>query len=878
MDESRDQLPTGTVTFLFSDIEGSTRLAQQLDLPSYRELIEQHHRLLRTAFGVHRGVELGTEGDGFLVVFGHAPSAVAAAVDAQRSLDGATWPAGVEVRVRMGLHSGAGIPGGDDYIGLDINRAARIASAAHGGQVLISDSTRALSDRSLPSGVAVRDAGEHRLKGLDLPERLYQLTIERLSADFPPLRTVEVAAAHLPGRMTSFVGRRADLDQLAQLFAQNRLITLVGPGGTGKTSLATEFARSIASDFVDGAWFVDLAPLTDAALVVPTLARTLGLTEQPHRPTIDVLKDHLAGRQLLLLLDNFEHLLVAASVVKDLLAAAPRLKVLITSRSILNLYGEQDFPVAPLGLPDPNTWVDPSRLGEYGAIALFIERAQAANPAFSPSKANAEAVAQICVRLDGLPLAIELAASRVRLLDPAEILARLQKRLPLLTAPADLPARQRTLSAVIGWSYDLLNPSEQRLFARLAVPVGGCTLEAAEAICNPEGELGMDTLDGIASLVDQSLIQRSQSAGESRFGMLETIRDYGRARLEAEGSLDEISQRHLRYYCDLAEKAEPYLFSTQALEWVDRFEAEHPNIRAALSHALELSDADDGLRLGAAMWRFWFLRGYLREGRLWLEEVLALEAETVSASRAKAYTGLGGLTYWLSDADATERAYTAAARFYQGTGDQPAEAEALYNLAFVPVMRGDMEEAHRQFTASMNLANQVGRSDVVAWSQLALGVATVASEPQGALTLLEEALKSFQAEGDSFHTANALRGIAEANRRLGRHRAGQAALMEALGLFADSKVLPYIGATLEGIAAIESAAGHHLEAVRVVGAVASLKETTGAVSTPLTQMDPIDVEGVARLALGDEAVDKALNEGRHMTLEKAVDYASSLAD
>jgi predicted ATPase/class 3 adenylate cyclase len=878
MDESSGRLPTGTVTFLFSDIEGSTRLVQELDPPSYRQLLEQHHRLLRTAFEAHGGIERATQGDGFLVIFRDAPSAVSAAVAAQQSLQAYPWPAGADVRVRIGLHSGEGILGGDDYVGVDINLAARIAAAAHGGQVVISQATRALSERSLQEGVGLHDLGEHHLKGLNRPERLHQVIIEGLHADFPPLRSLDSGKAHVPLRMTSFVGRRQDLDNLRSLLADNRLITLVGPGGTGKTSLATEFARSMAGDFVDGAWFVDLAPLTDASLIVPTVARTLGLTEQSIRPTIDRLKDHLGGRQLLLLLDNFEHLLVASSVVKDLLAAAPRLKVLITSRSILNLYGEQDFPVAPLGLPEPSAWVDPSRLGEYGAVALFIERARAANPAFAVSKENAEAVTQICVRLDGLPLAIELAASRVRLLEPAEILARLQERLPLLTAPADLPARQRTLSGAIGWSYELLNPPEQRLFTRLAVPAGGCTLEAAEAICNPGGELGIDTLEGIASLVDQSLVRRSQNVGESRFGMLETIRDYGRARLEAEGSLDEIGQRHLRYYCDLAENAEPHFFSTQALEWVDRFEAEHANIRAALSRALQISDAENGLRLGAAMWRFWFLRGYLREGRSWLEAVLALETGAVSASRAKAYTGLGGLTYWLSDADATERAYTAAARFYQQAGDQPAEAEALYNLAFVPVMRGDKEEAHRQFTASMNLASQVGRPDVVAWSQLALGVATAAAEPLDALTLLGEALKSFQVEGDSFHTANALRGIAEANRRLGRHQAGRAALVEALSLFAEGRILPYIGATLEGIATIESSAGRHLEAVRVMGAVASLKETTGAASTPLTQMDPRDVEGVARRALGDEAVDKALTEGRHMTLEKAVDYASHLAD
>ena len=878
MDESSGRLPTGTVTFLFSDIEGSTRLVQELDSPTYPKLLEQHHHLLRTEFEAHGGIERGTQGDGFLVIFKDPSSAVSAAVAVQRSLQAFPWPEGADVRVRIGIHTGAGTLGGDDYVGVDVNVAARIAAAAHGGQILISQATRALTERTLGEDVEFQDLGEHHLKGLNRPERLHQVIIKGLNAEFPPLRSLDGGKAHVPPRFTSFVGRAQDIAELRRLLADNRLITMVGPGGSGKTALAIELARSVASEFVDGVWFVDLAPLTDAALVIPTVARTLGLVDQPDRPTIHALKDHLRDRQLLLLLDNFEHLLVAGNVVKDLLIDAPRVKVVITSRSVLNLYGEQDFPVAPLGLPDSRAWSHLSQPEEYGAIQLFIERAQAANPAFSISKENAEAVSEICIRLDGLPLAIELAASRVRHLAPAEILVRLQEHLPLLGAPVDVPARQRTLSGTIQWSYELLNSSEQRLFTRLAVAVGGCTLEAAEAIANPGNELGIETLAGISSLVDQSLVRRSQSAGMSRFGMLETIRDFGRVHLEAEGSLEETKRRHLRYYCDLAERAEPHFFSTDSLPWVDRFETEHGNIRAALSHALELSDAESGLRLGAAMWRFWFLRGYLREGRAWLESVLALESTAGSPSGAKAYTGLGGLTYWLSDADATERAYAAAARFYQQAGDQPAEAEALYNLAFVPVMRNDLVKANRQFAASMNLASRVGRSDVVAWGQLALGVATVASEPLHALTSLEEALKYFQAEGDLFHTANALRGIAEANRRLGQHRAGQAALTEALRLFADARVLPYIVATLEGIAVFESATGRHLDAVRVMGAVASLKERTGTASSPLAQMDPIDVEGLARDALGNEAVDQALGEGQQMSLEAAVDYAAHLAD
>jgi len=877
MDEARTQLPSGTVTFLFSDIEGSTGLTQDLDVTTYRELIEQHHRLLRSAFAVHGGVERGTQGDAFLVVFRDAPSAIAAAVDAQRSLAAATWPGGAEVRVRMGLHSGAGFHGGDDYIGLDINRAARIASAAHGGQVLISDSTRGLSERTLPNGVAMRDVGEHRLKSLDLPERLYQLTIEGLDADFPRLRTVEVGAAHLPARMTSFVGRQADLDELHELLIQSRLITLVGPGGTGKTSLATEFAREVANVFAHGAWFVDLAPLTDPGLVGPTVARSLGLTEQAERPIFDLLKAHLAPRELLLVLDNFEHLLAAIEVVQALLVAAPRLKVLVTSRSTLNLYGEQEFPVAPLALPKPGTMADVDQLTKYAAVALFIERARLAKPGFRMTSENAATVAEICFRLDGLPLAIELAASRVRLMGAREILARLDQRLPVLAAGAsDVPARQRTLSGAIAWSYELLRPAEQDLFARLSIFAGGCTIETAEALCNSGGELGIDTFDGIASLVAQSLIGQRSDGGDSRFTMLATIREFAHDRLGASGLLDEIGQRHLGYFRDLAELAEPHLLNVGQAGWLDRFEREHDNVRDALHRALDTHDAESGMRLGAALWRFWLQRGYLREGRSWLEALLALDPDNVSLARAKAYTALGGLAYWLSDTDTTELAYESALSIYREVGDSSAVAEALYNLGFVPGMRQDIGEGRRRFQANLALARKIGNPHLVARNQLSLSLAAlVADDLHQAVMYADEALTFFRAEGDHFHMSWALGLLGEAYRLQGDLPAGRRAYLEALRVVTVVRDLPLIGATLEEVSALESSAGRHIEATHLLGAAIRLKETTGA-SLPLPSVTRWRVEDVAKQAIGVEAVEQALAEGRKMTLEEAIEYATRL--
>jgi predicted ATPase/class 3 adenylate cyclase len=868
-------LPTGTVTFLFTDIEGSTHLLQALGA-SYRGVLERHNAIVRQALAAHDGIEIRTEGDSFFVVFRSATEAVEAAVAAQRGLSGERWPDGHQVRVRMGLHTGEGRLGGDSYVGLDVHRAARIAAAGHGGQVLLSAATRALVETVLPDGAALRDLGSHRLKDLNQSEHLAHLVIAGLLQDFPPIRSLETPSA-LPTELTSFVGRQREVDEATRLMATTRLLTLTGPGGTGKTRLAIRVAAGLVSSFRDGVFFVDLAPLTDPALVGPSVARSLGLSEQPDRPIVDLLKGHLEPRELLLVLDNFEHLLPASEAVADLLEAAPRLKVLVTSRSILNLYGEQEFAVPPLALPDPGAADDVNRLSQYEAVALFIARARTARPSFSVTSESARAVADICVRLDGLPLAIELAASRVRLLEPTEIVARLQRHLPVLTSGAtNVPLRQRTLRATIEWSYELLPSSERALFARLAVFVGGCTLEAAETICNPGGELALDTFDGIASLVQQSLIQPRSGDGESRFVMLETIREYGRDRLEADGGQDEIGRRHVRYYRDLAEAAEPHFMGSDQVDWLDRVEREQPNVRGALRSSLEAGDAENGLRLGAALWRFWFQRGDLREGRGWLEALLALEPEAVSATRAKAYTSLGGLAYWVSDADATERAYESALRLYRMIGDRQAEAEALYNLAFVPMMRSDPDETRRRLETSIALAREIGRPDLIARSQGSLGlVARAAGDPKAGLTLLEDSLPFFREAGDRGPLVGALVNIAIAHRLLAQHQAGRVAYLEALQLSTESKSLSGIGSALLVGSAIESSAGRHLEAVRMMGAAVTLREATGA-SAPQSRMLLDDVEEAARKAIGGQAVEEALAEGRRMTLDEVVAYAASL--
>ena len=870
-------LPIGTVTFLFTDIEGSTRLLQALGA-DYRDVLERHAVIVRRVIAEHDGVEVSTEGDAFFAVFRSVAGAVAAAVSAQRALAQEHWPGGHPVRVRMGLHTGEGRLGGDSYVGLDVHRAARIAAAGHGGQVLLSAASRVLVETTLPEGVTLRDLGSHRLKDLDQSEHLAQLMIPGLDGHFPAIRSLE-SPSNLPEELTTFVGRQSEVDEARRILATTRLLTLTGPGGTGKTRLAIRVAAGLGSTFDDGVFFVDLSSLTDPALVGATVARTLGLSEQPQRPIFELLKEHLEPRQLLLVLDNFEHLLPAREVIQQLLAAAPRLKALVTSRSTLNLSGEQEFSVPPLTLPDPGAVGDLERASQYEAVALFIERARAARPAFSITNESAQAVAEICVRLDGLPLAIELAASRIRMLEPGEILARLEQRLPLLTTGAsNLPERQRTLRGAIGWSYELLDPPQQLLFGRLAIFAGGCTLEAGEAICNPGGELGLDTLDGMASLVDHSLVRRRAEAGETRFGMLETIREYARDRLEADRNPQQIGRRHILYFRDLAELGERHFLGPDQISWLDRFESEHDNVRAAVSRAVDTGQADEGLQLAAALWRFWFQRGYLREGRASLEKLLGLQPDGVTAARAKAFGALGGLTYWLTDADATQFAYESASRLYRELGDREAEAEAMYNLAFVPVMRGDLNASRERFEQSLVKARDTGRADLVAKNQLSLGIALrEAGDPKAAMSMLEEAVSVFREADDRFQLAWGLGEVATTHHALGQRPAAWKGFLEALGLFADATVLPGIGASLEIGSVFASAEGRHAEAVRLTAAGAALRETTGA-TAPLMLTPPRDVEHSARQTIGDEEVENALAEGRGMTLDEAIDYARSVAN
>ena len=536
-------LPTGTVTFLFTDIEGSTTRWEQ-HREAMQAALARHDAILRQAIEAHGGQVFKTVGDAFYAVFATAPDALQAAITAQQTLQAEPWPEALApVLVRMALHTGAAEQREGDYFGPPLNRIARLLAAGHGGQILLSMATHGLIRDQRPPGVELRDLGEHRLKDLTMPEHIFQVVAPTLPSGFPPLKTLDVRPSNLPMQRSPLIGREREVAAVAALLRRDDvgLVTLLGPGGVGKTRLSLQVAVDLLDDFKDGVWFVNLAPITDPALVPSTIAQTLGVKEAGGEPLPETLKAYLREKRLLLLLDNFEQVVAAAPLVADLLASARHLKVLITSREVLHLYGEHEYPVPPLALPDLKHLPPLDYLSQYAAVALFIQRAQAIKPDFQVTNANAPAVAEICARLDGLPLAIELAAVRVRLFPPEALLGRLEHRLKALAGGArDLPARQQTLRGTIDWSYQLLDPAEQTLFARLGVFVGGCTLEAAEAVCNPDGALPLEVLDALTSLVDKSLLRQhgdrtSTLDSEPRFGMFETVREYALERLAASG-------------------------------------------------------------------------------------------------------------------------------------------------------------------------------------------------------------------------------------------------------------------------------------------------------------------------------------------------------
>jgi predicted ATPase/class 3 adenylate cyclase len=796
-------LPSGTVTFLFTDIEGSTERWEQRT-EAMQTALARHDALLRAAILEHGGHVVKTMGDAFHAAFSRAPDALAAAVEAQRRLIAESWDEIGGLRVRMALHTGAAEERDGDYYGPPLNRAARLMSAGHGGQVLLSQTTYDLVRDTLPAGASLLDLGEHRLKDLIRPERIFQIVAPDLTSTFPPLQTLERRPHNLPVHPTALLGRNDDIALVRERLSRDdvRLLTLTGPGGTGKTRLSLQIAADLIDQFPDGVFWVALAPISDPDLVASMIAQTLDVRVDARRSIVESLKERLAGKQVLLLLDNFEQILPAASVVSELLSAAPRLKILLTSRAALQVRGEHEYPVPPLALPDRREAAVPAVLSQYSAVALFIERAVAIKPDFAVTAENAPSIAEICHRLDGLPLAIELAAARIRLLTPQAILTRLERRLPLLTGGArDLPARQRTLRNAIAWSYGLLTPEEQTLYRRLSVFVGGCVLAAAEAVCDPDGSLGLDLLDGITSLAAQSIVRQAEGPdGEPRFGMLETIREYGLEQLQASGEEPAVRRRHLTYFTERSEQVEQHLFGSQKEGLVAQQWAEADNVRAALAWSLvertpEITD--DALRLVSAYSDVWYEADQHEEGRRWGEHVLAMDREHTPRGEVQ------------GDAPASTRSYGAWASrpSRESSKGQHPRVAALNAVGYLATMDQIPDIALARTDEALTVARAVG--DRLGQAVALMDRAFLASfrGDAEAVTLGEESLAMYRALGDRNGARRALQLIGNTWLNLGDHQGARRYLEESLALTrsagdvrATAQLLRFLGwiAFLEG--------------------------------------------------------------------------------
>ena len=750
------------MTFLFTDIEGSTKLWEQFP-ETMRTALARHDFLLRDAIEANGGVVFKTVGDAFCAAFVAASDALAAATAAQVSLGCEPWTDPISIRARMALHSGAAQERDGDYFGPVLSRVSRLLSAAHGGQTLVSSAAYELVRDQMPDGALTRDLGSCRLKDLERPERVYQLIHPELADDFPPLRSLDDVPNNLPQYLTGFVGREREMGEVRTLLSGTRLLTLTGTGGMGKTRLSQQIAADILEEYPDGVWRVELAPLTSGTQVPQAVAQALGVNEQPGQGMPETLTANLKDKQLLLLLDNCEHLVAeCAELAAALLRSCPQTRVLATSREPLNIAGEQVYRVPSLSLPDPkqgdSTIVQSLR--QYEAVRLFIERTLLVKPAFAVTHANAPALAQVCHRLDGIPLALELASARMRSLSVEEINDRLSNRFRLLTG-GDRTAtpRQQTLRGLVDWSYDLLSGQEKTLLARLSVFAGGWTLAAAEAVCGFDPVEEWEVLDLLTSLADKSLVSAEEENGATRYRMLETLRQYAAEKCESADETGPVRSRHRDWFLALAEEAEIQLKGPDQAAWLSRLETEHDNLRAALDWCATYTEGEAGLRLAGALWRFWQIRGHFTEGREHLARALG-RASSRTAASAKAHSGAGNLALFQGDTAAARSLNEQSLAISRESGDAPGVAYALNYLGYIARSQGDPVSARTQYEESLAISRRFGDKYLTASVLYNLGyVFSFQSDHVSARTLYEESLAIRREIGDKYGIAYSLNNL-----------------------------------------------------------------------------------------------------------------------
>jgi predicted ATPase/class 3 adenylate cyclase len=872
-------LPTGTVSLLFSDIEGSTVLLSRLG-PAYADALDGQRRVLRKAWADHGGTELGTEGDSFMVVFPTAQGAVTAATQAQRELAVFDWPAGEPVKVRMGIHAGTPTVHDGGYVGMDVVRAARIAASAHGGQVVVSSATAELVGGCLPERVGLRDLGSHQLKDLPHVEHLLQLVIEGLPSNFPPLKSLG-ASSSLPRPKTPLVGRDGQLAELTALLgsAPVQLLTLTGPGGSGKTRLAIALAQRLIEAFADGVFFVPLAAVTTAEVMWTSIAEVLNVP--PERRVPPELFEHVAHRSALLVLDNLEQVKGADDVVAQLLDAAPAVVVIATSRRALSVQGEHVHAVPPLGLPGG---VDLTQVQSAGSVQLFVQRARAFNSSFAVTAGNAADVAELCRRLDGLPLAIELAAARTRLLSPAALLARLDKALDIAATGHQSPSRQHTLRDTIAWSYQLLTHQQQAFFRRLGVFAGGADLDAITAVTSDIVK-DVDPLDLVADLVDASLVTTTEDdRGEPRVGMLETIRTYAQDELHAAGELDRARRSHAEHYLSVGEQLRPHLETgtRQVTAARGRFELEHDNLREALTWALQPDGPgapgrqrrELGLRLCAQIGPFWVDVGSYAEGTRWLQRAISLAGDHDSADLAQSLQSQGRLTFFSGDSGRALTFVRRSVAMWRRLGDNASLARAFRMLGNFELEHGDLPAARESLRQGILAAEEAG--DRRAEANVLLALADLEAYEQHferAIKLHDAALSLLSEVGDDRaaliigeHRACALRAMG----RLDEAAHGFNDLLPRAVHIYNVTALPSLA---EDYGAMLAELGEHSQAVRLLGAADAMR-TRNATPRPAIQHAEIaEPFAKVRAALAQEAWDREYQTGHNMTVEDALTQA-----
>jgi predicted ATPase/class 3 adenylate cyclase len=918
-------IPTGTVTFLFTDIEGSTKLAREHS-GTWETSRERHHSILRGAIESNQGFVFQVIGDAFCAAFHTAGEAVLAAVKSQMDFHLESW-SDTPIKVRMGIHTGkAEIQENGEYHGyLAMSRVQRLMSAGHGGQVLISAAAQELLFEDLTGDVSLRDVGERRLKDLIRPEHIYQLVIPGLPVDFPPLKTLETYRHNLPVQLTSFVGREKEMDEIKQSILAHRLVTLTGVGGTGKTRLSLQAIADLLDQFRDGVWFVELASVGDPDLVPQTISSCLGIPERPGQTILQLLLDYLNTRKILLVLDNCEHLIAAcAELVDMLLIRAPSIKIIATSREALGVSGEMIWHVPSLSLPEGNQVPTLEQLSQSEAVQLFIERATLVRPQFLVTNQNAPAVAQICFRLDGIPLAIELAAARIKGLSVEQIAARLDDRFRLLTGGSRtaLP-RRRTLQAAIDWSYKLLEEEEMMLLRRLSVFAGGWTLEAAEQVCASDGLTSGQILDLLLHLVDKSLVVARTQEIHPRYYLLETIRQYAQGKLDESGEAILMRDRHLEYFCSLTEQVRPHFRDAQQLVWLDRFETELDNVRAALTWALDGGSIEAGLHLatnlGVDTGAFWVNRGHMKEGHEFLEHLLNKSQATGRIDAlAAAYFSIAAVEFWLHDfaaalhhveqseslwtklgqnykartAEATVlkmgvskilnngydplqvcQEYQEILQIFQAVGDRWMMAHILFSIAWELQASGDLMGACQTYEQSRAFFQECGDGLRVSKDNIQLAVIAIQEQRYAeARRLCEESLPFYRQLRFSLREEPlVLLGVISV--RESNHAQAKAWYTECLLFEQEIGFYHQFPECLVGFASIASSEKRFERAARLVGQVDVAMEER---RDPLEAFDRAELQRLKILLceeLGDIPFEVQAAEGRAMSKEQTIAFA-----